>query len=55
MTTEFVNEGGEPIPYENWLPYCLVCKTMRRMEKKEYGYKCVSCHNEINWDLTHHE
>ncbi len=37
----------------NWRPYCLVCTTMMRMEKKDYGYKCRHCLNEIHKDLTH--
>ena len=37
-----------------WRPYCLVCDTMMRMEKTDYGYKCRACRNEINRDLTHH-
>ena len=36
-----------------WKPYCLMCRSMDRMERTEYGYKCKSCHNEINKDLTH--
>ena len=39
----------------NWRPYCLVCTTMMRMEKKDYGFKCrnLYCGNEIHKDLTH--
>lgn len=35
---------------ENWCPYCLRCKTMMRMKKMPYGFKCrnESCGLEIN-------
>lgn len=34
-------------------PYCLKCSTMARMEKTDYGFKCVACGNKINPDMTH--
>lgn len=40
---------GDP----DWRPYCLVCTSMKRMEKTEYGFRCVACLNKINHDLTH--
>jgi len=55
MAIELTNEGGHPIPYKEWVPYCLICSTLMRMEKKNFGYKCMVCGNEINHDLTHHE
>ena len=41
-------------PYEGWAPYCLVCKTMQRMELMPYGWKCTKCQNEIDHNLAHH-
>lgn len=38
----------------DWRPYCLVCDTMLRMRKTDYGYQCIACGNEINHDLTRH-
>jgi hypothetical protein len=34
-----------------WNPYCLVCTTMERMERRDYGWECVACHNKIGFDL----
>jgi len=38
--------------YDGWEPYCLTCDTMRRMDRKAYGFRCGSCGNMIAWDLT---
>ncbi len=38
--------------YDGWQPYCGMCSTMQRMERKPYGFRCGSCRNMIAWDLT---
>lgn len=39
----------------DWRPYCLLCSTFSRMSRMSYGFKCVGCNNEVNWDMTHHD
>ena len=34
-----------------WAPYCLVCDSANRMEKREYGFQCTGCGNKIGWNL----
>lgn len=48
--TSIDNPQADP----NWRPYCLVCDTMLRMRKTDFGYECVACKNKINHDLTHY-
>lgn len=38
--------------YDGWKPYCLMCTTMTRMAKMNYGFRCVQCGNMIGWNLT---
>jgi len=38
----------------DWRPYCLVCSTMMRMRKTDFGFECRACKNQINPDMTHH-
>lgn len=40
--------------YDGWRPYCLMCDTMGRMIKHEYGFQCCNrnCGNMIGWDGT---
>ena len=40
--------------YDGWKPYCLVCETMERMRETRFGYRCVSCYNEITPDMKHY-
>ena len=37
--------------YDGWQPYCMMCSTMARMDKKDYGFKCSFCENMIGFDL----
>ncbi|HPT72129.1 MAG TPA: hypothetical protein PLE74_07585 [Candidatus Cloacimonadota bacterium] len=39
----------------NWRPYCLMCQSMGRMVKTEYGFRCPSCGNTIKPDMTHYD
>lgn len=36
---------------DNWQPYCLMCNTVARMQKRDYGFECHQCGNMTGWDL----
>lgn len=36
-------------------PYCLMCDSMARMVRTDYGFQCSACKNKINTDMTHHD
>lgn len=36
---------------DNWKPYCLMCSTIERMGKRDYGFECMCCKNMIGFDL----
>lgn len=32
-------------------PYCGICSSNERMERKEYGFKCSNCSNMLGWNM----
>lgn len=37
---------------DDWKPYCLMCKSMKRMYQMDYGFRCCECGNMIGWNLV---
>jgi RecJ-like exonuclease len=54
---------AEKLKDPEWAPYCLVCDTMGRMTKTEYGFRCdgvgdmfrrKGCGNKIDRTMKHY-
>lgn len=54
----------EKLKDPKWAPFCLVCDTMGRMTKTDYGFRCdgvgdmfarLGCGNTIGFDMKHHD
>lgn len=48
---------GDPFMTEklqdpDYVPYCGPCVPMQRVRRTEYGFRCPSCGNKSNYDLT---
>lgn len=42
-----VEDNGAP-----YVPYCMKTSNCMRTRRTEWGFKCPTCGNETNWDLT---
>lgn len=39
----------------NYVPYCLMGISCGRAHKTDYGFRCPTCGNKMNYDLTHYD
>lgn len=39
----------------DYVPYCLVKSECGRTRRTVYGFKCPTCGNQMNYDLTHYD
>lgn len=61
MSDTFIQEK---LKDPKWAPFCLVCPTMGRMTKTDFGFRCDGigdmfarrgCGNTIGFDMKHHD